>query len=76
MLIHVKVEPDSHTDEVIQKRPTSYIVKVRAPADRNQANIRMLSVLAAYLKVDKNKLRIITGHHVTGKIVEIIKPLV
>jgi uncharacterized protein YggU (UPF0235/DUF167 family) len=75
MLIHVKVEPGSHKNEVIKKTPTSYIVKVRAHPERNQANIQMLDVLAAFLKVERNKVRLINGHHLPGKIVEIITPL-
>jgi uncharacterized protein len=73
MLIHVKIEPDSHKDEVIKKRDSSYVIKVKAPAHRNQANIRMMNVFSEYLKVPRNKLRLITGHHMAGKIVEVME---
>ncbi len=73
MLIHAKIEPDSATDEVIEKNPVSFIVKVRAPAERNEANEAMLRVLSTYLKVHKNQLRIITGHHMPSKIIDVIE---
>jgi uncharacterized protein YggU (UPF0235/DUF167 family) len=71
MLIHVKVEAGSRKEEVIEKNDTSFIVKVKAEAKENAANKRMLELLSSHLKIPQNKLQIITGHHVPGKIVEI-----
>ena len=72
MLIHVKVEADSNKDEVIEKSDVSYIVKVKDSAKQNQANIKMLTLLSAYLRLDKSRLRMISGHHSPGKILEIL----
>jgi uncharacterized protein (TIGR00251 family) len=71
MLIHVKVEAESKTDEILKKRETSYLVKVKAPRERNEANMSLLRLLAQYFAVPSNKVRIITGHHMPSKIVEI-----
>lgn len=75
MLIHVKISPDAHTDEIVQKNSTSYLVSVREPAERNRANTAMLALLARHLEVEPSRLRIITGHHAPGKIVEILDDL-
>ena len=72
MLIHVKVEPNSNKDEVTEKTDVSYVVKVKDSAKQNQANIKMLSLLSVFLKLDKSRLRIISGHHSPGKILEIL----
>jgi uncharacterized protein YggU (UPF0235/DUF167 family) len=73
MLIHVKIHPDAGKDEVVEKSEVSYIVFVRAKAERNEANLRMKQVLAEYLKILPESIRIITGHHSPSKIVEILK---
>lgn len=71
MLIHVKVIPDSKEGKVFEKSDVSYIVKVKASAERNEANIEMLTLLSSHLKVLRSKLRIISGHHAPGKILEV-----
>lgn len=72
MLIHVKISPGARTDEIVQKNSTSYLVSVREPAEQNRANTAMLALLARHLKVELSQLRIITGHHSPGKIIEVI----
>lgn len=72
MLVHVKIEPKSKEDSISEKNKTSYIVKVREEAKENKANNKMLILLARYLKIEKDKLRIITGHHSPSKIIEIL----
>jgi len=73
MLIHVKVETESREEKIISKNSTSYVVKVRVEAKNNQANNSMLSLLADYLKIDRTRLRIVTGHHSPSKILEILE---
>ncbi len=73
MLIHVKVEVDSNTNGVIEKNDSSFIVKVKAEAKGNAANRMMLEILSNHLKISQGKLRIITGHHMPGKILEILE---
>ena len=73
MLIHIKIEPESKEDSVTEKNKTSYIVKVREEAKENKANNKMLVLLARHFKIERNKLRIITGHHSPSKIIEILE---
>jgi len=72
MLIHVKIHPDSSKDEVIEKSDVSFIVYVKAPAERNEANVSMRQVLANHLGIPSERLRIVTGHHSPSKIIEIL----
>ncbi len=72
MLIHVKVEADSKKDSVEKKNNTSYLVTVKVPAERNMANTHMLALMATHLGIPKNKLRIITGHHMPSKILDVL----
>ncbi len=72
MLIHVKVETESKREEVIEKNESSFVVRVKVEAKENMANREMLRLLATHLKIDKNRLKIITGHHQPGKIIEIL----
>ena len=72
MLIHVKIHPEAGKDEVVEKSDVSYVVYVRAKAERNEANERMREVLAGHLKIAPEKLRIVTGHHSPSKIIEIL----
>ncbi len=72
MLIHVKIEPDSKREGIVEKTETSLIVSVKAPAENNEANRAMLALLAKHFKCDPSQIRIITGHHSRGKIIEIL----
>ncbi len=73
MLIHIKIHPESSRDEVIGKSDHSYIVHVKEKAERNQANIKMRSLLATHFRVDLGKVKIVTGHHAGSKIIDIIE---
>ncbi|MFM2383473.1 MAG: hypothetical protein RIQ72_45 [Candidatus Parcubacteria bacterium] len=70
-LIHVKITPEAKSDTVEKKTDTSYMVSVREPAELNQANKKMLRLLAAYFEVSLSKVKIVTGHKQPSKIIEI-----
>ena len=72
MLIHVKIQPDSKKEGIEEKTETSLIVSVKAPAENNEANREMMSLLAKHFKCDAGRIRIITGHHSRSKIIEIL----
>ncbi len=70
-LIHVKITPEAKSDTVEKKTDTSYMVNVREPAELNQANKKMLRLLAIYFEVPLSKVKIVTGHKQPSKIIEI-----
>lgn len=72
MFIHVKVFVDEKRDEVIKQSDTSFYVYVREPAEHNRANIRMVYLMSRELGVPANTLKIITGHHHSSKILEVL----
>jgi len=65
--ISVKVFPNSKKDEIIQGNPL--IIKVKAKAEKNQANLAVIKILKRYFKAD---IRIIKGKTSRKKIIEII----
>lgn len=70
-LIHVKITPEAKSDAVEKKTDTSYMVQVREPAELNQANRKMLRLLAAHFQIPLSKIKIVTGHKQPSKIIEI-----
>jgi uncharacterized protein (TIGR00251 family) len=69
MLIKIKVKTDSRKEMITQKNDDSFIVSVREPAERGEANGRVLELLKSMFPGKSVKL--ISGHHKPGKIVEV-----
>jgi uncharacterized protein YggU (UPF0235/DUF167 family) len=72
MLIHVKVEADSNREFVEEIKHNSYRVFTKEKAENNQANKKMVQLLATYLGKRTFNVRIVTGHHSPSKIVDVI----
>lgn len=68
MHIKVVVETDCKRELVQTLEENTYKVCVKVKAERNQANIRMLEMMSTELQIEKKRLKIITGHHHTNKI--------
>ena len=74
MLIHVKVETDASHYNIEQIRSTSFKIKEKEPAKENRANIKVIDILAEHFNISTSKIKIITGHHMPGKILELELP--
>ena len=74
MLIHVKVTADANKESLEMVRETSFKISVKEPAQDNRANRRIIEILAVRFNVPTSKIKIITGHHMPGKILEIGAP--
>ncbi len=48
-----------------------FLVSVREKPEQNQANKKILQLIAEYLKIDSNKIRFVSGHHKPSKILSI-----
>ncbi len=70
MHIKVKVKTDSKKESVTKKAPDSYIISVKEPAERGQANKRVVELLRNNFK-GYNEIKIISGHHSPSKIISI-----
>lgn len=71
MYIKIKVITCAKKEEIKQKRSDSYIISVCQKAERNLANIRVKELMALIYKVPISRIRIISGHHQTNKIISI-----
>lgn len=70
MQIHVKVKPNSKTEEVTQESG-SFIVRVRELPREGKANLAVIKLLAEYFRVPKSQVRILSGLNSRNKIVEV-----
>ena len=71
MYIRVDLRPNSKTETVELLVAGKYKIEVKAKAQRNLANRRMLELLAQELGVPISYLRIINGHHTPRKLVSV-----
>ena len=71
LMIKLKVEAGARVDELAERAPNSFTVKVREPAAGGRANLAALSLLAKHLGVPVGKLWIVKGAHKPSKIVEV-----
>jgi uncharacterized protein (TIGR00251 family) len=73
MRIYVKVSPRSSKNEVQKISAGEYKVKLTAPPVDNQANERLVELMADYFGVAKNSVKILSGKTAKIKLLEIGK---
>lgn len=61
--IHVKVTAGARKESFKKKTKDNFEISVKEKAERNQANARILELVALHFKVPTDKVRIINGHH-------------
>ena len=71
MYIKVRVTPDAKRETVEQDSPDHFTVSVKEPAEQNRANKRVIALMAEHFHLPTGKVRIISGHHSGGKILNI-----
>lgn len=71
MYLKVKVFPGAKKEVCHQISFDLFEVSVKTQPKRNQANRRMVELLAEYLKILPGQIRVISGHHSRRKIVEV-----
>lgn len=67
MYIKVKVTPDAKEDRVEKVTNDLFHIAVRAPAEMNQANRRVVELLRQEIPGAK-EIRLVSGHQSTSKI--------
>jgi uncharacterized protein (TIGR00251 family) len=70
MKIHVKVKPNSRTEEVSQEGD-SFTVKVKEPPREGKANQAVIRLLAEHFGVHQSHVRIISGFRSRNKVIEV-----
>ena len=68
MYIKVQVTAGAKREVVVRDRDDHYTISVREPAERNMANTRVRELVARELSIPTGKVRIISGHQSTHKI--------
>ena len=66
--IHVKVSAGARKESFKKINEDHFEVSVKEKAERNEANDRILELVAEHFKVPTNKVRIINGHHHPSKL--------
>ncbi|MFA5737108.1 MAG: DUF167 domain-containing protein [Candidatus Paceibacterota bacterium] len=72
MHIKARVLTNAKKDEVTELAPDVLVVSVRVKPERNEANRRVIELIAAHLAISAKQIRIISGHHSPAKILEVI----
>ncbi len=68
MYIKVRAEAGAKKEEISKIDEDTYEIKVREPAERNMANVRIRELVARDLGIKIEKVKILTGHHAPRKI--------
>ena len=71
MYIKVKVQAGSKKEDIKKKGKDSYIISVRQKAERNEANKRVIEIVASLFNVSIKNVRIINGHQSPSKLLSI-----
>jgi len=61
--IKVVATTGSKKEKITIKSNDHFLISVKEKPERNLANKRILELLSLFLKVKKQKIRIINGHH-------------
>lgn len=70
MIVEIEVVVNSGKNEVVVNN--TIIVKVKAQAKNNQANISVIKLLSKYFKKDPRKVKIISGFKSKKKKIQIL----
>lgn len=71
MYIKVRVIAGAREDKIEKIKETEFKLWVKAKAERNMANKRVIELVAAYLGVPTSKVLIINGHASPSKLLSI-----
>jgi uncharacterized protein YggU (UPF0235/DUF167 family) len=71
-IIRVRAKPGQKNQSVSEISEKTLRISVREPAENNQANRKILELVAEFYEIPHNKLRMISGHAKPGKIIQIL----
>ncbi|PIR37918.1 MAG: hypothetical protein COV34_02410 [Candidatus Zambryskibacteria bacterium CG10_big_fil_rev_8_21_14_0_10_42_12] len=63
MYIRVKVTPGAKKEEITQISELVYEIKVKEKAERNQANQRVIDIIAHIFGKSAGSIKLVSGHH-------------
>lgn len=71
MLFSVKIKPEGKRDFVTQVGDARLSVEVKTKAKDNQANERMIELIAKHFSLSVKQVKLVRGHHRPQKIVNV-----
>ncbi len=72
MYVKVRVRTGAKKESVEQLTGDRFAISVKELAERNQANERVVELIAAHFKISPAKIRIKSGHHSPSKILSVL----
>ena len=73
MYIKVRAKAEAKREEFKMVSHDHFIIAVKEPAARNEANKRIIELVAKHFKIAPAKVRIKSGHHSPSKIISIMQ---
>lgn len=71
MYLKVKVTTGAKKESFKKKNINTFEISVKEKPERNMANMRVIELIAEYLKIPKTKVKIVSGHHRPNKLFSI-----
>lgn len=71
MYIYIKALTNQKEERVFERKPGYFDVLVREKPEQNQANRKIIQIVAGYFKIEPEQVRMISGHHKPSKILSI-----
>lgn len=73
--IKLRIIPKSNKNEIIEKMADdAWKIRIAAPAEKNKANLELVSFLSKIVGIDKSLIKIISGSSDRTKLIKISKP--
>lgn len=71
MYIHIKALTNQKEERISERKAGYFDVSVREKPEQNQANRKIIQIVAGYFKIEPEQIRMISGHHKPSKILSI-----
>lgn len=71
MYLRITVAPNARKEFVEKISENKWLIAVKEPAEHNQANNRVRTLIARELHILPSDVRILTGHHGRVKIISV-----
>lgn len=68
MYLRVEVVPDARKEEVLEGKNGTLILRVKEPAEGNQANKKVRELVSLKYLLPLSSVRIVSGHHSRTKL--------
>jgi uncharacterized protein YggU (UPF0235/DUF167 family) len=72
MKFQVRVKPNSSEQKIEEFGDNRYLVYVESPAEKNEANIELINLMAKHLGIPASKIKIVSGLTNKDKTLEIV----